>query len=130
MYSYSVHFFHFGSIQSIMSTSVLFSPHWSYLVHFGPFCPLQSYSVHSVHLVPIRSIWSYFVHLVHFVPYSLIRSIWITSVDFGLLQSIFVHLIMRKYIFRLKVPNLNLNLLKIYINLKLLISKSKHNCGA
>ena len=47
--SSSVQFGHIRSIQSILSTKVLFSPIrsiWFYSVHFGPFGLYWSYSVH------------------------------------------------------------------------------------
>ena len=84
LWSYTVHFVHLGSIQSILSTSVQSSPHWSNSVHFiylgrrqsdlvrfSLFCLLRFYSVH---IVLIRSIWSHSVqwstlfHLIQFCP--------------------------------------------------------------
>ena len=101
---YSVH------IGPILSTLVLLSPHWSYLVHylsysvhyvhfnplgpirsilstlvlFGPLCPLQSYSVH---IGPIRSSMS---TSILFGPFLSILS---TPFLFGPLQSYSIHLV-------------------------------------
>ena len=78
IWSYLVHYVH----QSSIIYSVLFSPHWPYLVHigpswfteviFGPFCLLWSYSVHYVYFgfnfVLFGPYWFYSVHFVHFDP--------------------------------------------------------------
>ena len=58
---------------SIIFTSVLVGPHWSYFVHFspiqstlvlfGPFYQPRSYSVHNVHFGPNLSICSYSVYI-------------------------------------------------------------------
>ena len=91
----------FGPIQSILSTKVLFCPHWLYSVHIGPILstlvlfdplfPLQSYLVTSIYIGSIRSSLSILVQL------SPIRSILSTSIlfRFGLfcpLQSYSIHL--------------------------------------
>ena len=78
---YSVHF-------------VLLNPLWFYLVHFDPiwstlvlFCPLQSYSSHSVHFGHIRSILHTLVFqstLVLFGPLCLLQSY---SIDIGFIWS-------------------------------------------
>ena len=92
----------FGPIRSILFTLVLFGPFYplrSYSIHNAtiwsdlvPFSPIQSHSVHSIYSDHIQSIHSYFVHLVMFCPFGPIWSIQITSVCFGPLRSIFVHL--------------------------------------
>ena len=126
-----------GPIWSSLQTSILFSPIWSRLAHsiyFGPNLSIHSYSVN---FAPIQSpsviygpfgpscyIRSYFVCLVHFVPFGSIWSIRTTSVHFGSLQSIFVHLIIgKKHVWVESTYILNPNSLNIYINLKLVISK-------
>ena len=111
---------HFGFVQStlvlfglvspldlILSTSVLFGPHWFYSVHFVHFGPLQSYSDHSVHYSHIRPVLytlflfgpllSYSIHYVHFGP------IWSSLVLFGPICSYSVHYIHF-------VPNLSIRL--------------------
>ena len=75
----------FSPFDLIQSTSVLFSPfstHWPYSVHIGHilstlvlFGPHWSYLVHYL---------SYSVHYVHFNPFGPIRSIFSTLVLFGL----------------------------------------------
>ena len=138
-WSYSVHF---GPIRSMLPTLVLFGPiqsilsiliHFSHipsilstLVLFSLFSPRRSYSVY---IGPIRPLWSncplqsYLVHSFLFGPFNPTCSYSVLLLNFGLLQSIFVHLNNEKNMFGLKVHNLNLNLLKIYINLKVVISK-------
>ena len=77
IWSNLVHFVHFGSIRSIMSTSVLFNPYYSYSVHFCPICPHRTYSFQ---FGPVRSILS---TLILFGPFSPIYSILSTKVIFG-----------------------------------------------
>ena len=81
---------HIGSIWSILSTSVLFSPHYSNSVHFSPVCPPRSYYV-QILFGPFCLIWSYSVHSVHSVRQSFIRSNSAHSVLFSLLRSNSVH---------------------------------------
>ena len=102
---YSIHFNPLRSysidIDFVRSTSVLFGPHWSDMVHYSILCSLQSnlvlfgllwfYSAHSIHFGPI---WSYSVHfspfwsyLVHFWPIKLIRSF---SVNIGPIWSHYI----------------------------------------
>ena len=84
--SYSVHI---CLIQSILSTSVLSSIHWSYSILFSP---ISFYSVHYVYFDPNLSTHSYLVHLVliwsnsiHLVP------IWSNTVHLYPLGSLLVH---------------------------------------
>ena len=78
---YVVYYVHQSSIQSNL---VQFNPHCLYLVHTSPilstsilsslFCPLWSYSVHTIHFDPTQS------NPVHFGP---IRPLFSTLVLFG-----------------------------------------------
>ena len=109
LWSYLVHYVHFDPNLSICS---LFSPLWLFSVQISPlysiwstsvlYGPLQSYSVH---LVPIRS---YSIHSVHFISFGPIR---------------FICALTYREKTCLLYFSLNTNLLKIYINLKLIISK-------
>ena len=117
LWFYSVYYVLLSPHCFYLVQSVHFNPIRSNLVLFNPFCPLQSYSVH---LVPI---WLYSLHLVHFFPFDPIRSIQIIQfmlVDFDLFLCTYI---VGKDMFGLKAPNLNPNLLKNKINLKLVISK-------
>ena len=112
-------FVHFGSIQSILSTSVLSGPHCFYSVHLSPICPLWSDLVHSVYVSSVQSIRSYLVHL---VPIRSFRSFFCPFGPFGSLRFILICFnlflctyIMKKDMFGLKTTNLNLNLKYIYI---------------
>ena len=78
---YSLWFYsvHIGLIRAILLTSVLFSRHWPYSVHFGP---IWFYLIHYVHIGPNLSIHSYSVlsspHLlVHSVLFRLFWSYFI-----------------------------------------------------
>ena len=86
--SYSVYFVHFCSIWFILSTLVLFSPH-STFVQLGPVRSILSTSVPPVLFGPPCF---YSILFCSFGPLCSIWSIWITSVHFGPLQSIFVRL--------------------------------------
>ena len=83
LWSCSVYSVYIGLIRSILSTSVLYSWHWSYLVHYIHFGHNLSIRSYLVHFSPIRStlflfgpllsicihsglfipLWSFFLHL-------------------------------------------------------------------
>ena len=111
LWSYTVHFVHLGSVQSILSTSVQSSPHWSNSVHFiylGPrqsdlvrfslFCLLRFYLVHLFLFGLIRSTLFLFGLFGPILSNGPLCSIWSNSVHldhlvyFVPLWSIFVHL--------------------------------------
>ena len=113
-----------------MSTSVQFRPIRFITSAFVLFGLVRSYSDHSPYSVHFRLIRS---TLVHFSPFS---SIWSILIYSSLFWSILVHFdplitfspflyiyIMAKDKFELREPILNPNLLKKYIDLKLIISK-------
>ena len=96
---------HSNLIRSILSTLVLFGPHWFNLIHSTHFGLIQSTLIllwplrfNLSTLVRFSPIWSCFVHFFHFGPnlsicsysvqFALIRS---PSVLFGLLWSYLVH---------------------------------------
>ena len=116
--SYSIHIasihstsVQFGPIQPTSVMSVLFHPIWSssvHFVHFGLIWSILSTLVLFDRFVLIQSIQSYSLYFVHFFQFGPIRSIQITSIHFGPLRSMFLHLI---DMFGLKTPNLNPNLL-------------------
>ena len=62
----------------------------STLVLFDPFCPLQSYSGHSVHFVHFGSIWFIFFTSVQFCPIWSILSTLVLIYPFILIQSTLV----------------------------------------
>lgn len=105
--------FHIGSIWFILSTSIVFSPHWSYSVQFGPFQFILSTLILICvliwpYLVPFGPIWSTMFQFGPILSISstvflfgpilciwstlFIWSIQTTSVHFGPLRSIFVRL--------------------------------------
>ena len=108
---------HTGSIRSIMSTLVLFSP-------YGPNRSIPFYLVNSIHQSSIQFTWSYSVHLVHidpilstsvlFVSYWSIQSIFSTLVLFGLLWSYSVYSIHFCSIWSDSVYSVHIGLLQSY----------------
>ena len=111
--SYLVYSVHIGLIRSILPNSVLFSQHWSYLIHFSP---INSYLVHYVHFGPNLSIHSYSVHFnpirSTLFPFCPIPSILFpfcpipsTLFPFGPLLSIYVHLHIQKILVQVESTN-------------------------
>ena len=47
----------------MINSKVLFGPHYSYLVHVGPFCPFWFYLVHIGSIWSNLSTWSYLVDI-------------------------------------------------------------------
>ena len=102
IWSYPVHFVPIQSIGSIRSIlvpfgpplsnlvySVLYGPHWSYVIYSFHFCPIQSLWSNLVHfglIGPFCLLWSYLVHFGH------IRSCSVHSVHFGQILSIWSYL--------------------------------------
>ena len=90
---YSIHSVLFNLLRSIKSTLALFSPHWSYSVHFGPIWSILST------LVLFSPIWSILFALVLFSPHWFLQPIMSTSVLFGPIWSHSAHFGVHSFLF-------------------------------